>query len=75
MEVLAPEGDLCAGVPYPLEAIDAAECVTIEWVVILKPAGVNDADIIFSAPNSEETNVTVPIEGRYRFGYNCGVVA
>lgn len=75
MEVLAPDGELCAGVPYPYEAIDAGSCLTIQWTVILKPFGVNDADIVFSAPNSEETNITVPIDGLYRFGYICGVSA
>lgn len=71
VEIQGPEGDLCAGIPLTYQAINAENCLTIEWVVIGSPDGVSDDDIVFSAPFNLVTNITVPIEGEYQFSVNC----
>lgn len=70
-EVFGPEGTLCAGVAYTFEALEAEECLLINWVVIGAPAAVSFDDVVFSAPQSLITQITVPIEGEYQFSFEC----
>lgn len=70
-DVRGPTGDLCAGIPHDFEAENAGNCVAVEWVVVSTPAGVNAADVVFTAPNSVLTSIIVPIEGRYSFAVRC----
>ena len=67
--ILGPDKllDLCAGVEYTYQVIDCAGCLSVKWSVSIMPAGVDEEDIYFSAPESLTTAVVVPIEGRYVF--------
>lgn len=71
VEIIGPDGELCAAVPHTFEATNADACLTIRWVVVGTPAGVSDDDIIFSAPENLTTNITVPINGEYQFAVEC----
>ena len=71
INVIAPAGPLCAGQPQLYESEGAEDCIIVQWVCTLKPEAVSEDDIEYSAPNSESTLITVPIEGEYAFALEC----
>ncbi len=71
-EVDAPSGDqLCAGIPHNYSALDVTDCLTVEWFALTLPAGVSEDDILYSAQNSLQTQITVPVQGDYTFTFSC----
>ena len=69
--ISGPAGDLCAGVNHQFEVVDAANCLTIEWKAQRVPDGVSLNDVVFSAPYSLITDITVPVDGSYYFTAIC----
>lgn len=71
VEILGPEGDLCAGIAHAFQAINADNCLTIEWIVLGTPDGVDFENVQFSSPYSLFTDITVPVVGEYSFAVRC----
>jgi hypothetical protein len=72
--VIAPVGDLCAGLPHLFTSEGCEGADFVQWVSTTRPDGVSEADIIYSSPNALETYITLPIDGDYAFSIECGVI-